>query len=515
LVLTPAQPPTKEAQDLLDTPQAGPVALRGGALRSGAYVLGILLSLISAPLLIRHLGQVEYGRYITVIALVTIVGGLSEGGVNAVALRSYTNHSGDERTRLMANVLGVRMCLSIVGVGGAVAFAALAGYGRDLVLGTFLVGVGMVFQVTQDLLDVSLQATLRFGRVTLVEFLRQLIGVVLIVTLVIAGAHLLGFFLVAIPAGLIALLVSVRLVRGLFPLRPAFHASVLLPLLREVFVVGVGIALNTVYFRVTVIIMSLVATAVQTGYFAVSFRVVEVLIGVPGLVMAAAFPILTRAQRDDQERFAHATRRMFELAVLIGVWLAVCLELGAGFVIEVLAGKSAHPAVAVLRIQGLAVMFTFVAVACAYPMLSLGRQRDLLVANALGLVAALALSLLLIPSMGAEGGAVTTVGAEATLALVCVVALIRARPGMGLPLGVVPVVAIAAAAGILVGRLVGEHSLVEAIAGGLTYLAVIFLLGRFPPELGQPHAWTALFALGQDALVIMGRLASSAQCTSA
>ena len=483
--MTPAKPPTTEAQDLLDTPQAGPAALRGGAMRSGAYVLGILLSLVSAPLLIRHLGEVEYGRYITVIALVTIVGGLSEGGVNAVALRSYTNHSGDERTRLMANMLGVRMCLSFAGVGAAVAFAAVAGYGRDLVLGTFLVGIGMIFQVTQDLLDVSLQATLRFGRVTLVEFLRQLIGVVLVITLVLAGAHLVGFFLVTIPAGLIALLVSVRLVRGLFPLRPAFHASVLWPLLRETFVVGVAVALNTVYFRVTVVVMSLVATAVQTGYFAVSFRVVEVLIGVPGLVMAAAFPILNRAQRDDEERFAHAARRMFELAVLIGVWLAVCIELGAGFVVEVLAGHGAHPAVDVLRIQGLAVMFTFVAVACAYPLLSLGRRRELLLANVLGLVVAVALSLLLIPSLGAEGGAVTTVCAEAALALVSVVALIRARPGMGLPLSVVPVVAVAAGAAILVGRLVGVHSLVEALAGGITYLVVIFLLGRFPPELGH------------------------------
>lgn len=37
--------------DVLDTQGAGPAALRSGALRSGAFVLGILLSLISAPLL--------------------------------------------------------------------------------------------------------------------------------------------------------------------------------------------------------------------------------------------------------------------------------------------------------------------------------------------------------------------------------------------------------------------------------------------------------------------------------
>lgn len=473
------------AGDVLDTPQAGPAALRGGALRTGAYVVGVLLSLLSAPLLIRHLNQVGYGRYITVIALVTIVGGLTEGGVNAVALRTYASHSGAERTRLLANLLGVRLALSTAGVIGAVAFAALAGYGKDLVLGTFLVGVGMVAQVTQDLLDVSLQATLRFGWVTLVEFLRQLIGVVLVIALVVAGTHLFGFFFVTIPAGAIALIVSARLVRGLFPLRPAFHLGVMWPLLRETFVFGIAIALNSVYFRVTVVVMSLAASAAQTGYFAISFRVVEVLIGVPGLVMGAAFPILTRAQRDDEQRFDHATRRMFELAVLTGAWLALCLELGAGFAVEVLGGHGANPAAAVLRIQGLAVMFTFVAVACAYPMLSLRRRYELLLANALGLVAAVALSLLLVPSIGARGAALATVGAEATLTVVTAVALVRARPGLGLPFSVLPVAAVAAGAGLGAGYLVGVHPVVQVLLGSGVYATVVVLLGRFPPELGH------------------------------
>ena len=81
------------------------------------------------------------------------------------------------------------------------------------VLGTLLAGIGMILQVTQDLLDVSLQATLRFGWVTLAEFLRQFISVVLAIALVLAGAHLLGFFFVTIPAGLIALMLRAACAR--------------------------------------------------------------------------------------------------------------------------------------------------------------------------------------------------------------------------------------------------------------------------------------------------------------
>ena len=367
--------PENLAVDVLDTPQAGPAALRGGAMRSGAYVVGILLSLISAPLLIRHLGQVEYGHYITVIALVAIAVGLSEGGVNAVALRSYTNHSGAERTRLMANVLGVRMLLSIIGVAGAVAFAAIAGYGRDLVLGTFLVGVGVSFQVTQDLLDVSLQATLRFGRVTLAEFLRQLIGVVLVITLVIAGAHLLGFFIIAIPAGLIALLVSVRLVRGLFPLRPAFHASVvwppaarnvvrrgrdrsehrLFPGDRDRHVAGGDRGADGILRR----LLPRCGSADRRAGAGDGGRLPDPHprpTRRPG-ALRARFAAHVRARGADR-RLARGSGRAWARASSSGCSRA----------------KVAQPAVAVLRIQGLAVMFTFVAVAFAYPLLSLGRQ---------------------------------------------------------------------------------------------------------------------------------------------
>jgi O-antigen/teichoic acid export membrane protein len=471
--------------DVLDSSHAGPLALRGSVLRSSAYVAGILLSLISAPLLIRHLGRVEYGRYIVVLALVAIVGGLTEGGVNAVALREYAGSSGAERDRLMANLLGIRMVMSIVGVGGAVLFAALAGYGRELVLGTFLAGLGMSLQVTQDLLAVSLQATLRFGWVTLVEFARQLVGVALIIALVVAGSHLFGFFVATIPAGLVAVLLSARLVRGLFPLRPAFHFGMVRRLLGDTFVYAVAIALNSVYFRVTVVIMSLVASVSQTGYFAVSFRVVEVLIAVPALVMGAAYPILTRAQRDDHERFLHATRRMFELAVLIGAWVALGLELGAGFIVEVLGGQAEAPAAAVLRIQGLAVMFTFMAVACAYPMLSRNRRHELVLANVLGLVAALLLSLILIPVLAAKGAAVATVGAEATLMLVTAGALTRTTPGLRLPLGVLPVAAFAAVVGGAAGYLAGVHPVFQVVVGSCAYLAIVVLLGRFPPELGH------------------------------
>src|SRR5215213_10924260 len=102
------------ATDLLDTPDAGPAAIRGGAMRTGGYLAGLLLALGSAPIIFRHLGPAEFGRYTSVLALVTLAAGFSEGGLNAIAQREWATAPAAERRRVFANLLGIRIALTLV-----------------------------------------------------------------------------------------------------------------------------------------------------------------------------------------------------------------------------------------------------------------------------------------------------------------------------------------------------------------------------------------------------------------
>lgn len=473
------------ADDVLDSSRAGGLALRGSVLRVGGYGGGMLLALVSAPLLVRHLHQAGFGRYVTALSIATIAAGLTEGGVNTIALREFASRTGRERDEVMSGILGIRLLLSVVGVIGATVFAAAVGYSQTIVLGTAIVGIGLTIQLLQTLLSVPLQGTMRLGWVAAADLLRNGVTTLLIVALVLAGAGIVPLLAVIAPACLSALLLTARLVRGSIPFRPSLHFATYVPLLRETFPFAVAIALSSVYFRVTVVVISLEATALQTGYFSTSFRIVEILIALPVLVIGAAFPIVTRAERDDQERFAYATRRMFELSILVGIWVVLALELGAGFGIEVLGGHAAAPAAPVLRIQGLAVMATFVAVACSFPLLSLRRYRVLLVANTLGLVVTLAVLLWLVPVLHARGAAIATVAAELTLASVAIVALARARPDLRLPWSIIPVALVAGGAGVGVGHLVGVQPVLDVLVGTCVYAIALAAVGRFPPEIGH------------------------------
>ncbi len=471
--------------DLLDTSAAGPTALRGSALRTGAYVGGILLSLVSAPLLVRHLGVAEFGRYVTVLSLVTIVSGFTEGGLNYLVLREFATLSGERRREMMRSAVGIRIVLTVIGVALAVAFAAAAGYGSTLVLGTLLAGVGLLLQLLQSLFSVTLQAQLRFGWASAAELLRQVVNVVLLVSLILAGAGVLPLLAVAIPASAASLAFTLPLVRRYVSLRPSFHIGRWWRLLRETVPWAAISAVNIVYFRIAIVLMSVVASAEQTGYFATSFRITEVLVGIPGLVIGAAFPILARAERDDRRRFDIASGRIFELALLAGTWLVLCLEVGAPFAIHVLAANKADPAIAVLRIQGAAVLATFVAVACGFPMLTLRRYRAVLLSNVLALVISATLTLALAPGLGARGAAVAALVAETGLAVSQAVMLKRASHGVDLSWATIAAAAVAGAVAVAVGIALPVHPLIGILVASIVYFAILKLLGRFPPEVRE------------------------------
>ena len=468
--------------DVLDTDRAGHAAIRGGTLRGIGYGAGLLLSAASVPIVVRYLGLVDFGRFVLVTALIALVGGFTEMGLQAVGMREYSTRTGADRNRLMSNLLGVRISLTVLGVGVAIGFAIIASYDRTLILGTAFAGVALLVQSVQTMLMVPLVAQLRLGWATVAELVRQTVTVGLTLALVVIGAELLSFFAMAIPGALASVALTAYLVRGLMPFRPSFHVREWVGLLRDTLAYAVAIAVNVAYFRIALVIMSLLATELETGYFAASFRILEVLLPIAALVVGAVFPILARAARDDLHRLAYASQRVFDVAVIAGGGLVVILEVAAPLIMEILTGETSDTAVAVLRIQAPAIMATFIAVACGFPLLSLRRHRELLLANLFPLVLSITLTLALVPSLAAEGAALATTIAEWSLALVSIVLLARATDELDLSLRIVGPVLLAIAAGAAT-LLAPLPNVVQGIVAPALYLAVLVLLRSIPPEL--------------------------------
>jgi O-antigen/teichoic acid export membrane protein len=475
--------PDAPSVDLLDTPQAGPVAVRGGAIRVVGYAAGVLLTVASAAVLFRYLGVDDSGRYLTVIALTSIVTGVTDIGLTTIGMRELAVRKESEKRLLMRDLLGLRLVLATVGVAAAGAFAVVAGYDSQMVAGTFLAGIGVIAVTIQATLSIALMVQLRLGWVTVLDIVRQALLVAGIFALVAADAGIVAFLALAGPTAAVSLLLTALLVRGTVPLVPAFHPERWRALLREVLPFAAATVVAAIYFRASLIVLGLVSSESQTGYFGAAFRVTEVLLAVPNLLVGAAFPIFARAARDDHDRLAYGVDRVFQASVVLGGLLVVALGLGATFAIDVVAGEDFAPSAGVLRIQAVALMCTFAATTVFYALLSLRMHRAILLIACTALVVNVVLSAVLGSAHGADGAAYATLASEVIGLLVGLAVLRRSHPSVAPSLAIVGRVAVAVGAGLLPALVPGLPSVVDAALGSIIYMAVIWAVGGVPREL--------------------------------
>lgn len=479
--------PAPDPTDVLDTTLAGNRVIRGGALRTLAYAGGIVCGIASASLMIRHLGVVDFGRYAVVVSLVSLVGGISEAGLTNIAVREFSVRRGADRDRFMQNVLGIRLAVTLLGLVAAVIFALVAGYANVMVVGVVVFGAALLATVAQQTLSTPLASGLRFVWISLLELTRQVGSVVAVLLLVLASARLLPFLAAPAAVGVVILVLTVPLVRGRIPLVPALDRAAAREIVKAAFAYSAASAVGTIYLFTPLIVTSLVGSKHTTGYFGASLRVFQVAAAVPLLLVSTAFPVLARAARDDRERLAFAVGRMTEVALILGAWMALTAYLGAGLAIRLVAGSKFAPAEVVLQIQGLALLGSFLAVTWGFALLSIGRHAVLLVANGIALVLSVALTLALVPSLGAKGAAIATVISDVALGVAYAVVLLgreRLRPSAG----TLPRVALAVALAVPLAFVPGLPDAVVVVAGTVVYFAVLLLTRGIPDELRAAFA---------------------------
>ena len=184
--------PTDVHSDILDSPEAGAVVVRGGIVRVAGFVFGVLCSLGGVVLVTRYLGTDLYGRFQTVLNLLLVVQAVTDVGMATLGVREFAQRRGEGRVRFLRVLLGLRIVLTAAGTTVAVIIAAAAGYGPELVLGAVAGGLGLVLTVMQTTLAIPLSARLRIVTVTALDVGRQVGLAAVYALLVLGGAGVLA-----------------------------------------------------------------------------------------------------------------------------------------------------------------------------------------------------------------------------------------------------------------------------------------------------------------------------------
>jgi len=299
----------------------------------------------------------------------------------------------------------------------------------------------------------------------------------------VLGAGVLPLLGVALVVNLLLLPPTAALVRGEISMRMSFRPRSWIGLLRLTVAFSLASAANTIYLYTAQILTSLVASSHQSGLFAASFRVFIVTAAVPGMLVAVALPVLSRAARDDRARLRFALQRLFDVSLLIGVTAALAVVAGARFIIGVVGGPKYAAAAGALQIEGIALLASFVLAVWGFGLLSLHRHRTILIANLGALVVSVVLTLILARAHGARGAALASVCGEATLATLYLIGLIRHSPQMRPKLGVAGRVLLAAIPAGIVALVPNLPAVLQPLAALAVFALLIIALKAVPPEI--------------------------------
>ncbi len=486
---TSSAAPGGEAPDVLSGTDVSQRVVRGGAVRVVGYGVVNLLGVVSALILLRYLGVVDYGRYGTVLALIGIASGLADAGLTVVGTRELALRSaGEERRRLVGLMTALRLLLAVVFIAAAFGIGAAAGYDSVMLGGVALAGLGAILLAAQVTIALPLSVELRNARLVASEVIKQVVLVGGIALCALLGAGLIWFLAVQVAIGVVSLAALPLLMGRSALVAPRWNASEAKEFARKALPIAGALVLTVAYVRLLVVLCSFLTDDFETGLFVTSARIVEMLGGVALLISGVVLPVVSVAARDDRGRLEYVLARTTEVSLMLGALIALIFVFGAEPVVRLLGGEEFADAAPVLQLQAPAVITIFLLQAWAAFLIADDHRRALFRCALIGLGTLIVAGVVLIPIADARGAAGAAVLADIVFATAVFLA-VRALPGKPSPLNAAFLARFAAAFAVAgaAGLAVPGGDAVAAAAAAVTFVLACLVARMVPIDV-----WTAI-----------------------
>ncbi|CAA9518627.1 MAG: hypothetical protein AVDCRST_MAG53-3143 [uncultured Solirubrobacteraceae bacterium] len=386
---------------------------RNTALLVGGRLAVAGSGLVGTIVATRYLGVDGFGQLMIAVTFVALFGVLTDAGVWTIAAREIARRPEDEQS-ILATVSLIGLALSaatLLLLLGAM-LAVYGGADRDAVrLGIVIVGAQLVISGPLGVSSAFMTAHQSAVPPALGGLLAGAGFLVALAVVVLADLGFAGVAAAYTVSAVLNAVVPVVAVMRIRSLRPRWESLLARELLRAALPQGFVLAITTIYIRVDTILLSVLATDRDVGFYGVSYRVLEFLLLVPIFASTTLFPELARAGAHS-ERLRMLVQGLFS-AVVIAAIPMVCVFAGfAPEIVRIAGGAEYDPAADVLRLLVLAIAFSFPATVLFSALVATDQQ--LLLARAMLIVLAgnVALNVVLIGPLDAEGAALALVLSE-------------------------------------------------------------------------------------------------------
>lgn len=456
------------------------IALHTGIQISGK-VISLAIGLFSVILMTRFLGTSGYGDYNTVIALLSFFSIAADLGLYLLFTREISRFP-ERQSEIAGNIFTLRLVSAIVVVSLAPLVALFLPYSAIVKTAIMLGVLAFVFSSLTQVLagvfqrefkthftvigEIASRAVFLGAAIWLFFYLKEESLILLIAALIVS--NLVNFVIVFLSS------------RKFLKIRLRFDKDYWKYAIKESFPIAASIVLGLIYFKIDIIMLSIMKTSSDVGIYGVAYKILEILIVFPAMFLGVMFPLFSRTFREEIGKFRFLFQRSLNLMIISSVPVAIGGYLLAKPLIILISGQPFEASAEVLKILIIATGVIFIGNLFGHLIVVVGAQKRMVKVYLIGALTNIVLNILLIPKFSYMGAAIATLVTELTVVGLAVLILKRSidfLPSFAL---FVKVGAAGAIMGIVL-LLINNISIILLIPiGAIVYFSVLYFFKGLP-----------------------------------
>jgi O-antigen/teichoic acid export membrane protein len=381
-----------------------------------------LLGLAVVKIATNYLSVEGYGEYVMIYEFLAFFGIAADLGLFTIAVKEMSKDE-SKIPKIIGNIVSLRTILCVITMGAAVITVfAIPGYkGTHIALGVGIASITTFLTIINSTISSVLQTKLRMGLAAIAVVMGKIVSVAIMAYIVFYGFpdnKEVGFYMLIVAGifgNLVMTMVTDHYVRKITVVEYRFDFDIWKDVFVKTLPYGLALILNTMYFRVNSLFISLYRGQEEVGIYAVAMRILEQLTVLPLYFMNSVLPVLTKSLQEKNDKYKDIIRYSFDFLAAMAVPMAVGGVVLSTSIISLISTKDylSHPGFygsdVALEILVLAVLFQFLNILFNFVLIALNKQVKLLYINAACVLFAIILDLFVVPLYGFRGATVTSV----------------------------------------------------------------------------------------------------------
>ncbi len=427
----------------------------------------------------RHLGSEKYGIFMLGLHVATIFEMFTDFGLRDISVRNVSQNKAYTE-KYIGNLLVWKILLSCAVFVVLLGVVNVLGYDARTKLIIYILAPSAFLKNLKYTMRIFFQVHDQFHWDTLLVFVERacLLGVglavlfkwqaVLPIAICFTSIRLLDFLITLVVLGW---KISV--------IRPQLDFRFMKKLQIEAFPLGLFFVILTIYAYIDTVMLSLMRNMTEVGMYNSAFKIYEGVTILPTIFWLVILPRLSELFNTNREHHQRLAIRSIKYMFVIGIPVLIGGVLFSESLIKLFFQSEYVPAILALKILFIGIVFQYANWMLNATLISMSRQKIILILGSIGLVFKILLNVVLITQYGYNGSAAATVLGEFVIFVCAFVYIYKIFMGMPVYSTILKPVIAGGVSCLVFMVLNGLPLILTACLVGLVYCSVLFLLRTF------------------------------------